>query len=96
MPRLSWKIDKMPELCRFFGIIIRMYYNDHDPPHFHAVYGDDEALIGIETLSIIRGELPRRGLAMVLEWAVLHREELRRDWELARSGRTPVPIPPLD
>lgn len=46
----------MPELCRFFGIIIRMYYNDHDPPHFHAVYGDDEALIGIDTLSIIRGE----------------------------------------
>lgn len=55
----------MPELCRFFGIIIRMYYNDHDPPHFHAVYSDDEALIGIDTLSIIRGELPRRALAMV-------------------------------
>jgi Domain of unknown function (DUF4160) len=86
----------MPELCRFFGIIIRMYYNDHDPPHFHAVYSEDEALIDIDTLSTVRGELPRRALAMVLEWAVLHREELRRDWELARSGHTPVPIAPLD
>ncbi len=73
-----------------------MYYNDHDPPHFHAVYSEDEALIDIDTLSIVRGELPRRALAMVLEWAVMHREELRQDWELARSGRVPVPIAPLD
>jgi len=86
----------MPELCRFFGISIRMHYNDHDPPHFHAVYVENEALIGIDTLAVVRGELPRRALAMVLEWAALHRDELRRDWELARAGRTPVPIAPLD
>ena len=57
----------MPELCRFFGIIIRMYYNDHDPPHFHAVYGEDEVLIDIDTLAVIRGELPRRALALVVD-----------------------------
>jgi Domain of unknown function (DUF4160) len=59
----------MPELCRFFGIIIRMYFNDHDPPHFHAVYGEDEVLIEIDTLVVVRGELPRRALALVVEWA---------------------------
>jgi hypothetical protein len=86
----------MPELSRFFGIIIRMHYNDHDPPHFHAVYVENEALINIDTLAVVRGELPRRALALVLEWAVTHRDELRRDWELARSGRTPMPIAPLE
>ena len=59
----------MPEICRFFGIIIRMFFNDHEPPHFHAVYGEQEALIEIETLAIYRGYLPRRALALVLEWA---------------------------
>ena len=53
----------MPELCRFFGIIIRMYYNDHDPPYFHAVYVEDEVLIDIDTLAVVRGELPRRALS---------------------------------
>lgn len=86
----------MPELCRFFGIIIRMYFNDHDPPHFHAFYGEDEVLVEIDTLAVVRGELPRRALALVIEWAVLHPDELRRDWELARSGRTPAPIAPLE
>ena len=57
----------MPELCRFFGIIIRMYDNDHDPPHFHAVYGENEVLIEIDTLAVVRGELPRRALALAVE-----------------------------
>lgn len=86
----------MPEISRFFGIIIRIFFSDHDPPHFHAVYGEHEALIEIETLDLYRGNLPRRGLALVLEWAVLHRAELRRDWDLARSGRSPEPIAPLE
>jgi hypothetical protein len=86
----------MPEISRFFGIVIKMFYNDHAPPHFHAVYGEHEALIEIDTLGIYRGELPRRVLALVLEWAVLYREELKRDWALARSGVTPEPIEPLD
>ena len=86
----------MPEISRFFGIVIRIFFNDHQPAHFHAVYAEFEALIEIDTLAVYRGELPRRALAMVLEWAELHRSELRRDWELARSGRLPVPIPPLE
>jgi hypothetical protein len=86
----------MPEISRFFGIVIRMFYNDHVPPHFHASYGDWEALIEIETLGVYRGGLPRRAMALVLEWALLHRQELRRDWELARSGQTPEPVAPLE
>jgi hypothetical protein len=86
----------MPELSRFFGIVIRMFFNDHQPPHFHALYGEHEALIEIDTLGVFRGELPRRALALVLEWATLHREELRRDWALARGGQPPEPIAPLD
>jgi len=86
----------MPEISRFFGIVIRIFYNDHEPAHFHASYGDDEALIVIETLAVLRGSLPRRALALVLEWAALHRDELRRDWDLARSGQPPLPIEPLD
>ncbi len=73
-----------------------MYFNDHNPAHFHAEYGEYEALIEIETLAVLRGELPRRALALVLEWAVLHREELRSDWERARGGNSIVAIAPLD
>lgn len=86
----------MPEVSRFFGIVIRMFYNDHDPPHFHAVYGEHEALIEINTLVVARGVLPSRALSLVVEWAVLHRDELRRDWELARTGTPPRPIAPLE
>lgn len=86
----------MPEVSRFFGIVIRIFFNDHQPAHFHAVYGEYEALIEIETFGVYRGEIPRRALALVLEWAGLHREELRRDWDLARSGRPPAPIAPLE
>jgi hypothetical protein len=86
----------VPEISRFFGIVIRMFFNDHEPPHFHAVYGDHEAQIDIETLDVRRGQLPRRALGMVIEWASQHRQELRKDWELAREGRQPSPIQPLD
>jgi hypothetical protein len=89
-------MGSMPEVSRFFGISIRFYYNDHDPSHFHATYGEFEALIDIDTLSVLRGELPRRALALVLEWASLHRSELRMDWNKARSGELPLPIDPLD
>jgi hypothetical protein len=86
----------MPELSRFFGIVVRMFYSDHEPAHFHAIYGEYEALIEIETLSVLRGLLPRRGLALVLEWAALHRGELRDDWQRARNGETLKEIEPLD
>jgi hypothetical protein len=86
----------MPVLSRFFGIIIRMFYRDHEPAHFHAIYGEYEALIEIETLLVFRGSLPRRALALVLEWAAMHRVELRDDWQRARAGQTLNEIDPLD
>ena len=86
----------MPEVSRFFGIAIRFYYSDHTPAHFHALYGEHEALIEVETLAVLRGELPRRALALVLEWASLHRGELRANWERARTGTSLTPITPLD
>ena len=73
-----------------------MFFNDHQPPHFHALYGDNEALIVIDTLATYRGALPRRAQALVLEWAVLHRDELREAWALTQSGQVPKPIEPLD
>ena len=60
----------MPEICRFFGIAIAMYYNDHLPPHFHAEYGEFEAVYAIESLELLRGSLPRRAHGMVVEWAL--------------------------
>jgi len=86
----------LPEISRFFGIAIRFYYNDHEPAHFHALYPEHEALIEIETLAVLRGVLPRRALALVLEWAVIHRTELRANWERARSGNLLCLIAPLD
>ena len=59
----------MPELCRFYGIVIHMYYGDHPPPHFHARYGDHEAVIGIDSLAALRGHLPPRASGLVAEWA---------------------------
>jgi hypothetical protein len=86
----------MPRVSEFFGIVIALYYADHEPPHFHARYGEHEALIRIGTLGVMRGQLPRRAVAMVLEWAALHRRELSDDWERARLGLPLVPIAPLD
>jgi hypothetical protein len=86
----------MPELCRFYGIIVRMFYADHTPPHFHAVYQGEQVEVNIDTLEIIAGQMRRRALALVLEWAALHRDELRRAWDLASRNQEPVKIAPLD
>jgi len=86
----------MPRISQFFGIVIAMYYNDHLPPHFHAKYAEYEARVSIETLEIKEGKLPRRALAMVLEWAALHRAELQANWERAREGQPLEKIEPLD
>ena len=86
----------MPEISRFFGIIVAMFYNDHAPPHFHVRYGDQKAIIAIETLRIIGGELKPRALALVVEWATLHQDELRQDWQLARSMQPLNAIAPLE
>jgi hypothetical protein len=85
----------MPTISAFYGILIRMYFADHAPPHFHALYGSQEALIDIRTLAVIEGGLPRRALALVLEWASLHRDELIEDWNLCTSNAQPNKIPPL-
>lgn len=85
----------MPEICRFYGIIIAMYYNEHNPPHFHAKYGEFTAEIDIRTLQIFKGELPKRAKTLVLEWADEHRDELQQDWELARQKQELKDIEPL-
>jgi hypothetical protein len=85
----------MPTISRFYGILIQMYFGDHVPPHFHALYAEFEALIAIETFAVIRGQLPNRAMALVLEWAQQHRDELRRDWELCVQGQVPMKILPL-
>ena len=85
----------MPTISSFYGILIQMYWNDHAPPHFHALYAEHEVLVEIETLTIMDGSLPRRAMAMVLEWARAHRNELTEDWELCACNRTPKRIAPL-
>ena len=86
----------MPRVSTFFGIVIYMYYNDHLPPHFHAEYGEREAIYEIDTLDVTRGDLPRRAHALVLEQATLHRNELRDDWERARKEKPLVEIEGLE
>ena len=86
----------MPRISEFFGIAIYMYYNDHWPAHFHALYGEAEAVYNIDSLEILRGHLPRRAHALVLEWATLHRIELRTNWERAREMAPLEQIAPLD
>ena len=79
-----------------FGVVIAMYYNDHNPPHFHAEYTGDEASFSIDTLEILEGELSRRARALVVEWASLHRRELVANWERARQELPLQAIAPLD
>lgn len=86
----------MPELSRFFGIIIRMYYDDHPPPHFHAIYGDQEMQVAIEPIVIMNGQLPRRATSMVIEWAALHQQELLANWRRLEAEQIVVKIDPLD
>ena len=86
----------MPEISRFFGIIIAMYHNEHAPPHFHARYGNRKASIAIESLTLLEGSLPPRVLGLVMEWAATHQEALTLDWELCRQHTTPNPIEPLE
>ena len=85
----------MPEISRFYGIIIKIYFDDHLPPHFHAEYGDFEALFNIETLAVVAGELPARAMGLVIEWAQLHRSELRDAWRRAKNLQPAGKIDPL-
>ncbi len=86
----------MPTISQFFGILIRMYFEDHAPPHFHAEYAGHEASIRIDPAGILRGELPPRALGLVIEWAQVNREALLANWEHARRYEPLDSIPPLE
>lgn len=86
----------MPRISQFYGIAVYMYYRDHAPPHFHAIYGEFEAEIEIASAATMAGELPRKARGLVEEWAAAHRDELQRNWDLARAGQPLDPIEPLE
>ena len=85
----------MPEISRFLGIVIGMFFNEHGLPHFHAVYGEYKVTVEIES-GTVRGEFPPRALRLVLEWAELHKQEWFEDWERARRRQPLERIPPLE
>ncbi len=86
----------MPRISRYYGISIYMYFRDHAPPHFHAIYGEHEAVIEIATAKLMDGELPRRALKLVIEWAKKHRLELMENWGRAQSAEALKSIEPLE
>jgi hypothetical protein len=86
----------MPEISRFFGIVIAIYWKEHGVPHFHAKYGGQRASFSIADLRLLEGQLPPRVTALVLEWAFLHRNELLEDWNLAMAQEPVKPIAPLE
>ena len=86
----------MPIISRFYGVRIRIFYNDHPPPHFHAVYGEYELIIGIEPILILAGRAPNRVQSMVIEWTALHQVKLSENWKRCQSGEQPVSIDPLE
>ncbi len=86
----------MPEICRFLGIIIAIFYDDHNPPHFHARYEKFKATIEMKELRILEGSLPPRVLGLVIEWATLHQDELLKEWELAGNKQPLFKIDPLE
>lgn len=86
----------MPTISRFYGIEIRMYFNEKHVPHFHAVYGDEKALIDVVAGKIIAGHLPARALRLVLSWNREHRQELQENWKRARKGEPLLKIKPLE
>lgn len=82
----------MPEITRFYGIIIKLFFSDHPPPHFHAVYGEHVGLFDIETLEMIEGDLPNRAVKLILEWANMYKDELKTMWDRQEFYR----LPPLE
>lgn len=82
----------MPEITRFYGIVIKLFFGDHPPPHFHAVYGEYIALVDINSLEIIEGDLPARARRLVVEWAKEYQEELKTIWETQEFKK----LPPLE
>lgn len=85
----------MPEISRFYGIVIRMYFGDHNPPHIHAEYAGQEARIDINSLGVFGGRIPPRALGLAIEWTSLHRQELLDLWQRARNLEPLHRIDPL-
>ena len=85
----------MPTISQFYGIAIRMFFSDHAPPHFHAVYGAAQATIDIDALRVLEGSLPRRAQELVLDRAELHRRELLENWKLCAGKQQPRKVDPL-
>ena len=85
----------MPQISQFFGIIIRMFYDEHNPPHFHAQYGEYNCCIDIQSLSVIEGSFPARALGLVVEWAILHKDELMINWHHIEQKESLQKIEPL-
>lgn len=86
----------MPEISRFLGIIIAMYYQEHNPPHFHVRYNDYKAAISIKDLALLEGKLPPKVLGLVIEWASQYQDELLEDWSLAQQLQALKPVAPLE
>jgi len=85
----------MPELSRFLGMVISIYFDDHNPPHFHVSYNDNEALISINDLFVIKGSLPPRVMGLAIEWARLHQNELLENWNMIQESGKFNKIEPL-
>ncbi len=85
----------MPRLSEFYGIVIYMYFVDHNPPHFHAIYAEHEALVAIHDGAVVGGQLPRTAAKLVEQWRSLHTNELAANWELAQQPSALLPIEPL-
>lgn len=86
----------MPRISEFYGIIIFMYFRDHNPPHFHAKYNEYKILITIQDLRILRGHLPPKAFGMIMEWAATHQDELLENWHSIQEGRGWKTIEPLE
>ena len=86
----------MPRVASFLGIAIYMYFKEHGVAHFHAIYGQYEAVIGIDPIVMLDGRLPRRVQSLVFEWAAIYQNELRWNWESARNGEPLQSIAPLE
>jgi hypothetical protein len=85
----------VPKVSEFFGISIYLYFREHPPPHFHARYAEEEVLVSIEDLNVLAGRINPRALGLVIEWAALHQDDLRRSWQQAQAHETPDRIEPL-
>jgi hypothetical protein len=86
----------MPEVSRFFGIIIRMYFDEHNPPHFHAIYAGGEIQVGIDPIVVLEGKLSNRAISLVIEWATLHQRELMDNWRRLQNDEPTLKIEPLE